>query len=44
MKYFSRFIAPLRQTAVENDADMTAYLISPTRAGLVTITLCEAFE
>jgi hypothetical protein len=31
-------------TAVENEADMTAYLISLALAGLIAITLCEAFE
>jgi hypothetical protein len=40
----SRFIAFFAVTAIENEADMTACLISLALAGLVTIALCEAFE
>lgn len=44
-KYFSRFVAPrFAVTALENEAGMTAYLISLALARLVTIALCEAFE
>jgi hypothetical protein len=39
-----RSIACPRVTAVENEADMTAYLISLALAGLTAIALCEAFE